>query len=75
MYLMIAMFFQLGIEPLAEMRGVPAHKGLLDFEAFRTAYMRGQACNADLTTWDPWPHMERPLEEVRAELAIPPVAA
>ena len=53
---------------------MPAHKGLLDFEAFRAAYLRGQTCNVDLTTWDPWPHMERPLEEVRAELAIAPEA-
>ena len=70
MYLMIAMLFQLAVEPLANARGVEAQKGMLDIEAFLAAVERGRGLAVDLTQWDPWPHMERPLVEIRAELQL-----
>ena len=37
------------------------------------ALARGAACAVDLSDhWDFWPHLARPLDEVRAELTIPP---
>ncbi len=75
MFLMIASLFQLGIEELARARRVKAEKGMLDVDSFREAYARGRAMNTNLLTWDPWPSLERPLEEVRAELGVPPLAA
>ena len=71
MYLMIAFLFQLGLEPIAKARGVTAEKGMLDLETFQVAYRRGRAMTTNLIGWDPWPHMERPLDEVRAELGVP----
>jgi uncharacterized tellurite resistance protein B-like protein len=74
MYLMIAMLFQLAIEPIAKLRGVPAHRELVDVDTFMTAYERGKAMRSTLVGWDPWPHVERPLAEVRAELGVAPAA-
>ena len=39
-------------------------------EAFRKAFEAGKGMNVNLVTWDPWPHMERPLNDVRAELGL-----
>src|SRR5262249_5763607 len=63
--------FHLGIKitPIA-----PAGVGYLDVDKVMVALSRGAACNADLSdNWDFWPHMPRPLDEVRAELGIPPL--
>ena len=73
MYLMISLLFQLGIEPVAELRGVDPRKHQLDLDAYQIAYERGRAMNQSLVNWDAWPHMERPLEAVRQELGIPPL--
>lgn len=70
MYLMIAMFFQLGIESVARMRGVEPARERVDIEALLSAVERGQAMTVNLVDWDPWPHMARPLSEVRAELGV-----
>ena len=70
MYLMIALMFQLAVEPVAKMRGVPAVKGALDIERFLAAVERGRAMKVSLMDWDPWPHMARPLDEVREELGL-----
>jgi uncharacterized tellurite resistance protein B-like protein len=70
MYLMIAMLFQLAIEPVAKLRGVAAHKGLVDVDTFMAAYERGKALKRTLVGWDFWPHVERPLAEVRAEFGL-----
>ena len=70
MYLMIAMLFQLAIEPVARLRGVEPRKGQLDVVAFMQAVERGRAMQASLVGWDPWPHVARPLAEVRAELGL-----
>ncbi len=64
--------FHLGLKitPVAD-----ADVGRLDIEKVMTALARGAACNVDLSDhWDFWPHMPRPLEDVRAELDIPPLA-
>ncbi|HKA92009.1 MAG TPA: hypothetical protein VKE22_30305 [Haliangiales bacterium] len=63
--------FHLGLKitPIAE-----AEVGKLDIEKVMTALARGAACTVDLSDhWDFWPHLPRPLEEVRAELEIPPL--
>ncbi len=49
-------------------------RGTFDPEVAIEALQRGAACKEDLIQWDYWPHMERPLEEVRAELGIVPRA-
>jgi hypothetical protein len=64
--------FHLGLKitPIA-----PALTGHLDVDKVMTALARGAACTVDLSDgWDHWPHMKRPLAEVRAELRIPPLA-
>jgi uncharacterized tellurite resistance protein B-like protein len=73
MYLMISMLFQLGIEPIAELRGVEPERNQLDLDAYEDAYRRGAARNQSLLNWDPWPYMEWPLEKLRAELGVPPL--
>ena len=70
MYLMIAMLFQLAVEPVAKMRGVEPRRELLDIEAFMEAVERGRTLAVDLMDWDPWPHMARPLHDVRIELGL-----
>jgi hypothetical protein len=63
--------FHLGLKitPIAE-----AETGRLDIDKVMTALARGAACAVDISDhWDFWPHLPRPLDEVRAELAIPPL--
>lgn len=74
MYLLIAMLFQLAIEPVARLRGVEPRKGQLDVVAFMQAVERGRAMKASLVGWDPWPHVARPLTEVQSELGLPATA-
>lgn len=65
--------FHLGIKvtPVAE-----AEVDFLDIERFMIALARGAACKVDLSDhWDCWPYFPRPLEDVRRELGIPPLAA
>ena len=65
----IALQFHLGIRvsPYS-----PSDTGLFDAAPVLGALERGAASNTDLSAWDPWPHFARPLEEVRAELGVPP---
>ena len=70
MIIMISFLFQLGIEPIAKARGVDPTKNMLEIESYSKAYMRGKSLNTNLMNWDPWPHMERPVEELRAELGL-----
>ena len=67
MTLFIILLFHMGqnIRP-----GVEATTGMFDLDAFRKAFEAGKGMNTNLVTWDPWPHMERPLDEVRAELNL-----
>ena len=50
-------------------------KDMRDRDAFRVAFLRGKKMNQSILDWDPWPHMERPLEDVRAELGVVPIDA
>jgi hypothetical protein len=51
-------------------------KGLFQPKPVLRALERGAACNVDLTDhFDHWRYVERDLQEVRAELGIPPVAS
>jgi ubiquinone biosynthesis protein Coq4 len=64
--------FHLGVKvtPIAD-----PEVGLFDVDKVMTALARGAACKVDLSDrWDFWPLLPRPLEEVRAELGIPPLA-
>jgi hypothetical protein len=74
MFLLFAIAqFHLGIKitPIAD-----AERGCLDVDKVMIALARGAACNVDLSDhWSFWPKLPQPLEEVRAELAIPPLAA
>jgi hypothetical protein len=64
--------FHLGVKvtPIAD-----PYVGLFDVTKVMTALARGAACTVDLShRWDFWPLLPRPLDEVRAELGIPPLA-
>lgn len=52
--------------------GIEAHRGAFELESYYRAYLRGRALKVSLLHWDPWPHMARPLAEVRAELGVLP---
>lgn len=63
--------FHLGVKvtPIAD-----GYVGLFDVDKVMTALARGAACKVDLSDrWDFWPYLPRPLDEVRAELGIPPL--
>jgi hypothetical protein len=50
------------------------HRGLFDVDRVLEALRRGAACKADLSEdFDVFAYQDRPLEEVRAELGIPPL--
>jgi hypothetical protein len=58
----------LRITPVAQ-----GYRGLFDVPAVLTALHRGAACKVDLTELDVFAYQDRPLDEVRAELGIPPL--
>jgi tellurite resistance protein len=68
--LFVMLQFHLGIRitPIAQ-----AEVGLFDAHKVMRAVSRGAACRADLSLWNPWEHVARPLDEVRADLGIPPL--
>ena len=70
--LFVIVQFHMGIKvtPVAAPRS-----GLFDVRKVLRAAQRGAACREDLSTWDHWKWVERPLDEVRHEFAIPPLAA
>lgn len=64
--------FHLGVKmtPIAD-----GEVGHFDVDKVMTALARGAACKVDLSDrWDYWPLMSRPIDEVRAELGITPLA-
>jgi hypothetical protein len=63
--------FHLGIRvtPIAR-----AEVGLFDVPKVMRALHRGAACRVDVSQdWNFWELVARPLDEVRAELGIPPL--
>jgi ubiquinone biosynthesis protein Coq4 len=66
------MIFHLGFAVLGENPLIPTARGAFDPRRAARAYERGLACNVDLTDWDYWPHVDRPIAEVRRDLGIPP---
>lgn len=64
----IALQFHLGIRvsPYS-----PGEHGFFDPAIVLPAFRRGLSVTRDLSRdWNPWPHMERPLDDVRRELGI-----
>lgn len=60
----------IGLTPIAK-----AETGLFDVEKVMRAAARGAACNVDLSDhWDPFAVASLPLEQVRADYGIPPLA-
>ena len=65
------MIFHLGFPVLGDSY-VGLAKGAFDPMRTARAYERGLGCNVDLTEWDYWAHVERPITDVRRELNILP---
>ena len=65
------MIFHLGFPVLGD-NYIGTAKGAFDAKRAARAYQRGLGCTVDLTDWDYWPHVERPLTDVRRELGIVP---
>jgi hypothetical protein len=68
----VVLQFHLGVRmtPVA-----PGQHGMFDPRKALLAVRRGAACKIDPTDgWDPWPLMDRPLDTLRAEYGIPPLA-
>lgn len=65
------MIFHLGFPVLGD-DYIGTAKGSFDAKRAARAYERGLATKTDLTEWDYWPHVARPIDEVRAELGIVP---
>jgi hypothetical protein len=64
--------FHLGMRVTPVAKG---YRGLFDVPLVMTALARGAACKVDLSEgYDLFANQDRPLEEVRAELGIPPLA-
>ena len=64
------MQFHLGLRVTPVARPEVGH---FDVDKVMTALARGAACGVDISEWDFWPHLARPLSEVRAALGVPPV--
>ncbi len=48
----------------------PTQAGDFRVRPFIAAYARGEQLDVDLRFWDPWPHMERPVSDVRRQLGM-----
>jgi hypothetical protein len=64
--------FHIGMRITPVARG---YRGLFDVPAVLTALHRGASCKADLTDFDLFARQDHPLDEVRADLGIPPLAS
>ncbi len=69
----LTMMFHLGFPVLGD-NYLGLAKGQFDPVAVVDAFERGLAVATDLTEWDYWPHVGRPIDEVRRELHITPRA-
>ncbi len=67
----LTMMFHVGYPVLGD-DYIGVAKGNFDPEAAIDAFARGRAVTVDLTEWDYWPHVERPLDDVRRELGVVP---
>jgi uncharacterized tellurite resistance protein B-like protein len=67
----VTMIFHLGFPVLGD-DYIGVAKGSFQPAHTMRAYERGLATKIDLTEWDFWPHVARPIDDVRAELGIPP---
>jgi hypothetical protein len=65
------MIFHLGFPVLGD-DYVGVAKGAFDALRAARAYERGLGCTTDLTEWDYWPHVDKPIADVRRELNIVP---
>ena len=65
------MIFHLGFPVLGD-DYVGTAKGAFDPGRATRAYERGLGCNTDLTEWDYWQHVDKPIADVRRELNILP---
>jgi uncharacterized tellurite resistance protein B-like protein len=65
----VTMIFHLGFPVLGD-DYIGTARGKLDPAAAIDAYQRGLACKVDVTEWDYWPHVARPLDDVRRELGV-----
>ena len=70
--LFVIVQFHMGIKvtPIAD-----AQVGLFDVRKVLHAAARGAACKMDLSTWNHWEWVEKPVDEVRDEFGIPPLLA
>lgn len=63
----LALFgFHLGIA----LPNIAACRGGFDWRAVSEGYRLGRKLNVDLRDWDPWPYMNRPLEDVRRDVGL-----
>jgi tellurite resistance protein len=67
----VTMIFHLGFPVLGDDL-IGTARGAFDAKKAARAYERGLAMRTDITEWDYWPHVARPIDEVRAELGIAP---
>src|SRR5688572_28291161 len=65
------MIFHLGFPVLGD-DYVGLAKGAFDPHRAARAYERGLGCTTDLTEWDYWPHVDKPIAKVRRDLNIVP---
>jgi ubiquinone biosynthesis protein Coq4 len=65
------MIFHLGFPVLGD-NYIGTATGKFDPVRAARAYERGVGCNVDLTEWDYWPHVDRPIADVRKDLNIVP---
>jgi len=63
------MMFHLGVAVVGD-DYLGLSKGAFEPERAVHAFERGLAVKTDLTQWDYWPHVKRPIADVRAELGI-----
>jgi len=68
----VTMMFHLGVSVAPDGDYFGLYKGSFDAKRAARAYERGLATKVDITEWDFWPHVARPIAEVRAELGILP---
>jgi hypothetical protein len=67
----LTMIFHMGFAVLGD-DYIGTAKGKFDPDAAVDAFERGLKVKVDLTDWDFWPHVARPIDDVRRELGVVP---